>query len=127
MGEFSQFDAEAPAALGAVVEAVTRLSTLSEAKILELVSAGKVADLFALKPAGDRADPVRYRGGRRACGGVRITLKSERARRANPSSFHDLAKNRPRRNARFRVGGWFRFVAPATLGLLVRASPRLAH
>jgi hypothetical protein len=44
MGEFTKFDAEAPATLGAVAEAVTHLITLSEAKILELVSAGKVAD-----------------------------------------------------------------------------------
>ena len=44
-------DAEAPATLGAVVEAVTRLSTLSEARILELVSAGKIGELFPFKPA----------------------------------------------------------------------------
>ena len=58
MGEFRQYDAEAPATLEAVVEAVTRLSTLSEVKILELVSAGKVADLFPLKPAGDQPVPT---------------------------------------------------------------------
>jgi hypothetical protein len=54
MSEFMQLDAKAPATLGAVVEAVTRLSTLSEARILELVSAGKIADLFPFKPSGDQ-------------------------------------------------------------------------
>lgn len=58
MGEFTQYDAEAPATLEAVVEAVTRLSILSEVKILELVSAGKVADLFPLKPDGDQPIPT---------------------------------------------------------------------
>jgi hypothetical protein len=33
------------------VGAVTRVSNLSEAKTLELVIAGRVADLFVLKPA----------------------------------------------------------------------------
>ncbi len=49
MSKFMQLDAKAPATLGAVVEAVTRLSTLGEAKILELVSAGKIADWFPFK------------------------------------------------------------------------------
>jgi hypothetical protein len=57
MREFMQLDAKAPAALGRVVEAATRLGTLSEAKILELVSAGKIADLFPFKPAGDQPIP----------------------------------------------------------------------
>jgi hypothetical protein len=57
MSEFMRLDAKAPATLGAVVEAVTRLSTLGEAKILELVSAGKIADLFPFKPAGDQPIP----------------------------------------------------------------------
>src|SRR5271156_4610310 len=57
MSEFMRLDAKAPATLVAVVEAVTRLSTLSEARILELVSAGKIADLFPFKPAGDQPIP----------------------------------------------------------------------
>lgn len=52
-----ELDAKAPATLGAVVEAVTRLSTLSEARILELVSAGKIADLFPFKPSGNQTTP----------------------------------------------------------------------
>ncbi|HTV95962.1 MAG TPA: hypothetical protein VME42_08155 [Steroidobacteraceae bacterium] len=51
MSEFMRLDAKAPATLGAVVEAVTRLSTLGEAKILELVSAGKIAELFPFSTA----------------------------------------------------------------------------
>ena len=96
MSEFMQLDAEAPATLGAVVEAVTRLSTLSEAKILELVSAGKIAELFPFKPYRRPADPVRYAEGGRARGGLRITLESEAARRADPIEFTgDLAEETP--------------------------------
>ncbi len=58
MSEFMRLDAKAPATLGAVVEAVTRLSTLGEAKILELVSAGRIADWFPFKPAGDQPIPA---------------------------------------------------------------------
>jgi hypothetical protein len=52
MSEFMRLDAKAPATLGAVVEAVSRLSTLGEAKILELVSAGRIAELFPFEPSG---------------------------------------------------------------------------
>jgi hypothetical protein len=57
MSKFMKLDANAPASLGAVVEAVTRLSTLSEAKILEIVSAGKIAEHFPYKPSGDETVP----------------------------------------------------------------------
>jgi hypothetical protein len=56
MSEFSKLEANAPATLGAVVEAVTRLSTFSEAQILELVSAGKIKDLFPFRP--NRSDEL---------------------------------------------------------------------
>lgn len=42
-------DASQPATLGAVVEAVTRISTLSEAQILELVSAGETQKIFPFR------------------------------------------------------------------------------
>jgi hypothetical protein len=58
MSEFMQLDAKAPATLGAVVEAVTRLSTLGEAKILELVSAGKIAELFPFSAGGQQPIPT---------------------------------------------------------------------
>jgi hypothetical protein len=54
MSEFIKFETNAPATLGAVVEAVTRLSTYSEAQILDLVSAGKIKELFPFQPR--RAD-----------------------------------------------------------------------
>jgi hypothetical protein len=57
MSKFMLLDAKAPATLGAVVEAVTRLSTLSEARILELVSAGRIGELFPFKPAGRQPVP----------------------------------------------------------------------
>jgi hypothetical protein len=53
MSEFMLLDAKAPATLGAVVEAVTRLSTLSETTILERVSAGKIKELFPFTPSSD--------------------------------------------------------------------------
>jgi hypothetical protein len=49
MSEFIELDAKAPATLGAVVEAITRLSTLGEAKIMELVSAGKIQEVFPFR------------------------------------------------------------------------------
>lgn len=52
MSKFNKLEANTPATLGAVVEAVTRLSTFSEAQILELVSAGKINDLFPFRPSG---------------------------------------------------------------------------
>ena len=58
MSKFKRLDANAPATLGAVVEAVTRLSTLGEARILEIVSAGKIAEHFPYAPAADRPLPA---------------------------------------------------------------------
>jgi hypothetical protein len=58
MSKFMLLDAKAPATLGAVVEAVARLSTLSEAKILELVSTGKLKDVFPFQPAADQLLPA---------------------------------------------------------------------
>lgn len=51
MSKFIKLEANSPATLGAVVEAVTRLSTYSEAQILELVSAGKIKELFPFSPS----------------------------------------------------------------------------
>jgi hypothetical protein len=60
MSEFMQLEAQAPATLGRVVEAVAHLSTLSEAQILELVSAGKIRELFPFKPARGGELPADY-------------------------------------------------------------------
>jgi hypothetical protein len=58
MSKFMRLEAKAPATLGAVVEAVTRLSTYSEAEILDSVSAGKMKDLFPFKTARRRQMPA---------------------------------------------------------------------
>ena len=50
MSEFRELDAKAPATLGAVVEAITHLSTLGEAEILKLVSEGKIQEVFPFRP-----------------------------------------------------------------------------
>ncbi len=53
-----ELDAKSPATLGAVVEAVARLSTLGEAKILEIVTAGKLHEIFPYAPPAGRALPA---------------------------------------------------------------------
>ena len=58
MSEFRKLEASVPATLGAVVEAVTRLSTYSEAQILELVSAGKIDNFFPFRPTGPAQLPA---------------------------------------------------------------------
>jgi len=57
MSEFMILDAKAPATMEAVVEAVMRLSTLSEPQILELVSAGKLGEVFPFRPKSDQEIP----------------------------------------------------------------------
>jgi hypothetical protein len=57
MSEFMQLDTEAPATMKAVVEAVLRLSTYSERQILELVSEGRLGELFPFHPRGQETPP----------------------------------------------------------------------
>jgi hypothetical protein len=57
MSEFMLLDAKAPATMQAVVEAVMRLSTFSEAQILELVSAGKLSEMFPFRPQSGQDIP----------------------------------------------------------------------
>jgi hypothetical protein len=56
MSRFVRLDADQPATLGAVVEAVIRLSTYDEARMLELASAGRIQELFPFGP--DRPDDI---------------------------------------------------------------------
>jgi hypothetical protein len=58
MSKFMRLHANAPATLGAVVEAVTRLSALGEANILEIVTAGNIAKYFPFEPPADRPIPA---------------------------------------------------------------------
>jgi hypothetical protein len=57
MSELMQLDAERPATMKAVVEAVARLSTYSERQILELVSDGKLGELFPFHPRQQEIPP----------------------------------------------------------------------
>jgi hypothetical protein len=50
MRELNRLEENAPTTMGAAVKAITRLSTLSEVEILELVSEGKIEDLFPFRP-----------------------------------------------------------------------------
>jgi hypothetical protein len=57
MREFMQLDANAPATMEAVVEAVVRLSTYSEREVLELVSGGQLGELFPFHPRQQEIPP----------------------------------------------------------------------
>jgi hypothetical protein len=57
MSKFIKLESSQPATLGAVVDVVTRISTLGEAKILEMVSAGKIKNLFPFKPGTEEIPP----------------------------------------------------------------------
>ena len=57
MNEFRHLDTKAPAAMGSVVEAVLRLSTFSERQILDLVSDGKLGELFPYRPKTQELPP----------------------------------------------------------------------
>ena len=60
MNEFKTLDTEAPAEMGAVVEAVVRLSTFSERQLLELVSAGQLGELFPFHPKEPETLPIDF-------------------------------------------------------------------
>lgn len=51
MSEFKDLNLSKPATLRAVVEAVVHLSAYDESQVLELVSAGKLQELFPFRPA----------------------------------------------------------------------------
>lgn len=57
MNEFRTLNTDAPAEMGAVVEAVVRLSTFSERQLLELVSEGQLGELFPFHPKEPPALP----------------------------------------------------------------------
>lgn len=58
--EFIAIDAQAPATLASVVAAVMQLSTLAETEILELVSEGRLAEVFPFRPGGDQRPPADF-------------------------------------------------------------------
>ena len=51
---------KAPATMEGVVEAITRLSTLSESQILELVTAGKIRGMFPFRVSGEHPLPADF-------------------------------------------------------------------
>ena len=57
MNELLPLETGSPAPLPAVVAAITRLSAFSEAQILELISAGKLHEIFPFLPASPEALP----------------------------------------------------------------------
>lgn len=59
MGEFTQYDAEAPATLEAVVEVVTRLSILSDATILRLLERSRTYSRS--RPTTSQSRPMPWR------------------------------------------------------------------
>jgi hypothetical protein len=57
MSEFRHLDTKEPAEMGAVVEAVLRLSTFSERQILDLVSEGQLGELFPFRAKSQELPP----------------------------------------------------------------------
>jgi hypothetical protein len=57
MSEFRHLDTKEPAQMGAVVEAVLRLSTFSERQILDLVSEGQLGELFPFRSKTQELPP----------------------------------------------------------------------
>jgi hypothetical protein len=55
--EFVGIKTKTPATLASVVDAVMRLSTLSEAEILDLVSADRLGEVFPFRPGGELQPP----------------------------------------------------------------------
>lgn len=53
-------DPAMPATLESVVAAVMRLSTLDEAELLELVSTGRLHEVFPFRPGGDQQSPADF-------------------------------------------------------------------
>jgi hypothetical protein len=53
-------DPATPATLESVVAAVMRLSTLDEAELLELVSAGRLDEVFPFRPGGQQRAPADF-------------------------------------------------------------------
>jgi len=53
-------DPATPATLESVVAAVMRLSTLDEAELLELVSAGRLDEVFPFRPGGEQRAPADF-------------------------------------------------------------------
>ncbi len=99
MSEFMLLDAKAPATMEAVIEAVTRLSTFSEAQILELVSAGKMKDLFPFKPASDQEVPADTAADEELAEASASPLNREQRRALIQSSMPAAATSSSRRSS----------------------------
>jgi len=99
MSEFMLLDAKAPATMEAVIEAVTRLSTFSEAQILELVSAGKMKDLFPFKPASDQEVPADTAADEELAEASASPLNREQRRALIQSSMPVAATSNSRRSS----------------------------
>jgi hypothetical protein len=57
VAEFRQLDTKAPAELAAVVEVIVHLSALSDQHLVELVSGGKLGELFPFSPSDQTLSP----------------------------------------------------------------------
>jgi FimV-like protein len=60
MSNIMYLEGKRPATMEGVVEAITRLSTLSESQILELVSAGKIKSMFPFRVSGGHPLPADF-------------------------------------------------------------------
>jgi hypothetical protein len=97
MSEFMLLDEKVPATMKAVVEAVMRLSTLGEAQILELVSAGKLTEVFPFRPNSDQEIPPDFVSDDDLVEASALPLNRGQRQSLIQSSMPPTAKSRQRR------------------------------
>jgi hypothetical protein len=97
MGELMLLDAKAPATMEALVEVVMRLSTRSEAQVLELVSAGKLGEVFPFCPKNGHKIPPDFVSEDDLVEASALPLKRVQRSALMPSGISPSAKSkRPR-------------------------------
>lgn len=100
MSRFLKLEADTPATLGAVVEAVARLSAYSEAEILELASTGKISEVFPFRPTSAAAAGADFLDEDDLVDASAMPLSAERRAALIQSSLPSAAKPARRRTAK---------------------------
>jgi hypothetical protein len=87
MSDFNSLDPTKPATLEAVVEAVLHLSTFDEAELLQLVSQGRLRELFPFRPARARELPPDFVAEESLVEASALPVSAERRRELIQSSM----------------------------------------
>jgi hypothetical protein len=96
MSEFMLLDAKAPATMEAVVEAVLRLSALSEEQLLEIVSAGKLSEMFPFRPNSGQQVPPDFVADEDLVEASALPMSWDQQKALIDSSMPSDTKSRPR-------------------------------